>query len=98
MSLARIAIASPFERVSVPEKQRSMYSRKHGRKCWWEKRKIKSQGLVSVFNHDQIHKKHKTPAMEESKYSQTSQQSNRHMSPGAPSHEHTDILLPQQGQ
>lgn len=34
MSLARIAIASSFVRASVPEKQCSMYSRKHGRKCW----------------------------------------------------------------
>lgn len=33
MSLAKIAIASSFTRASVPEKQCSMYFRKHGRKC-----------------------------------------------------------------
>lgn len=33
MSLARIATASSFVMASVPEKQCSMYSRKHGRKC-----------------------------------------------------------------
>lgn len=33
MSLARTAIASSFARTSVPEKEGSMYSRKHGRKC-----------------------------------------------------------------
>lgn len=98
MSLARIAIASSFASASVPKKQCSMYSRKQGRKCWRRQEK-KSQGLVSLFNHEQIHKKTcTTPGTEESKYSQMSQQSIRFISPGTPSHQHRDTLLPQQGQ
>lgn len=57
MSLARIATASSFVTASVLEKQCSMYSRKHGRKCWGKKKKVKSQRLASLFNHHQIHKK-----------------------------------------
>lgn len=41
---------------------------------------------------------HTPPATEESEYSKTSQQNTRLISPGAPSHQHTDILLPQQEQ
>lgn len=87
MSLARIATASSFAMASVPEKQCSMYSRKHGRKCWRDQKKKKGQRLESLLIIIKSTKKPLTPTRGKSKCSQISQQSIGLISSGAPRHQ-----------